>query len=184
MAELTIDLTYGTALFEAAQEAGKAERIMEEATEVLGILQQEPDLYAFINYPAISAAEKKAAVEKIFGGKICDELLNFIFVLIDKRRTMHFEKMIKVYKKLMDKKEGFSYGTVYSVEPLEEHRIRELEGDLSKLLSANVKLENETDPKLMGGVKILIDGKIIDVSVRKKLNDLKGQIRFDQGGTR
>ena len=43
MAELTIDLTYGTALFEAAQEAGKKEQIMEEATEVLGILKQEPD---------------------------------------------------------------------------------------------------------------------------------------------
>lgn len=184
MAELTIDLTYGTALFEAAQETGKTDRIMEEATEVLGILQQEPDLHAFINYPAISAAEKKATVEKIFGGKICDELLNFIYVLIDKRRTMHFEKMIKVYKKLMDRQEGFSYGTVYSVEPLEEHRVRELEEDISKLLAANVKLENETDPKLIGGVKILVDGKIIDVSVRKKLNDLQRRIRFDQGGTR
>lgn len=184
MAELTIDLTYGTALFKAAQETGKTDRIMEEATEVLGILQQEPDLHAFINYPAISAAEKKATVEKIFGGKICDELLNFIYVLIDKRRTMHFEKMIKVYKKLMDRQEGFSYGTVYSVEPLEEHRVRELEEDISKLLAANVKLENETDPKLIGGVKILVDGKIIDVSVRKKLNDLQRRIRFDQGGTR
>lgn len=182
MAELTIDLTYGTALFEAAQELGKKEQILEEATEVLGILQQEPDLYAFINYPAISAAEKKAAVSNIFGGKICDELLNFIYVLIDKRRTLHFEKMIKVYKKLMDKEEGLSYGRVYSVEPLTEDRIKELEKETSKLLKANVRLENQTDPKLMGGVKILVDGKIIDASIRKKFDDLGSRIRFDQGG--
>lgn len=184
MAELTIDLTYGTALFDAAREIGKHEQILEEATEVLGILKQEPDLYAFINSPAISAQEKKAAVGKIFEGRICDELLNFIYVLIDKRRTMHFEKMIKVYKKLMDKEEGVSYGTVYSVVPLENEQIKELEADASKLFAANVRLENEIDPKLMGGIKILVDGKMVDVSIRKKFNDLKNSIRFDQGGTK
>ena len=184
MAELTIDLTYGAALFDAAQETGKKELILEEATEVLGILQQEPDLYAFINYPAISAQEKKAVINNIFGGKICDELLNFIYVLVDKRRTMHFEKMIKVYKKLVDKEEGYSYGTVYSVEPLNEIRMRELEADASKLFASNVILTNEIDPKLIGGIKMLVDGKIIDISIRKKFNDLKNSIRFDQGGTK
>ena len=184
MAELTIDLTYGTALFDAAREIGKQEQILEEATEVLGILQQEPDLHAFINYPAISAQEKKAAISNIFKGKICDELLNFIYVLIDKRRTMHFEKMIKVYKKLMDREEGVSYGTVFSVEPLGNERIAELEADASKLFASNVRLENEIDPKLIGGIKILVDGKMIDVSIRKKFNDLKNSIRFDQGGTK
>ena len=184
MAELTIDLTYGTALFEAAKETGQTEQIMEEATEVLGILQQEPDLYAFINYPAISAQEKKAVIGEIFGGRICEELLNFIYVLIDKRRTMHFEKMIKVYKKLMDKKEGISYGTVFSVEPLSLEHIEELEKEASKLFASNVKLENEIDPKLIGGIKILVDGKMIDVSIRKKFNDLRNSIRFNQGGTK
>ncbi len=184
MAELTIDLTYGTALFDAARDIGKQEQILEEATEVLGILQQEPDLYAFINYPAISAQEKKAAISNIFKDKICDELLNFIYVLIDKRRTMHFEKMIKVYKKLMDTEEGVSYGTVFSVEPLGSERLAELEADASKLFASNVRLENEIDPKLIGGIKILVDGKMIDVSLRKKFNDLKNSIRFDQGGTK
>lgn len=182
MAELTIDLTYGTALFDAACEAGKKEQILEEATEVLGILEQEPDLRAFINYPAISAQDKKAAVKNIFDGKICDELLNFIYVLIDKRRTMHFDKMIKVYKKLADKESGVSYGTVYSVEPLSEEHIAELEKDASKLFAANVKLDNELDPKLIGGVKLLVDGKMIDASIRKKFSDLKNSVRFDQGG--
>ena len=95
---------------------------------------------------------------------------------------MHFEKMIKVYKKLMDKEEGLSYGTVYSVIPLSEGRIRELEEETSKLMGSNVRLENETDPKLMGGIKILVDGKMIDASIRKKFTDLSSQIKFEQGG--
>ena len=92
--------------------------------------------------------------------------------------------MIKVYKKLVDKEEGYSYGTVYSVEPLNEIRMRELEADASKLFASNVILTNEIDPKLIGGIKMLVDGKIIDISIRKKFNDLKNSIRFDQGGTK
>lgn len=182
MAELTIDLTYGAALFDAAKETEQTERILKEAEEVLEILKKEPDFYAFINYPAISADEKKAVIKSVFEGRICEELLNFIYVLIDKRRTMHLEKIIKVYRKLTDKEEGVSYGTAYSVIPLGEKRIKELEEETSKLLNMNVRLVNEIDPTLMGGFKILADGKIIDASVRKKFNDLGDHIKFDQGG--
>lgn len=184
MAELTIDLTYGTALFEAAQETGQKKRIIEEATEVLGIFKQEPDLYAFLNYPAISAEEKKKVIEKIFEGNICSELINFMYVLIDKRRIGHFERMIKVYRKLIEQEEGISYGTVYSVEPLGESQIHQLEDETSKLLSSKVRLDNEIDPKLMGGVKIMVDGKIIDATVKHKFDDLKNRIKLNQGGIR
>lgn len=182
MAELTIDLTYGNALFEAARETGQKQRITEEAAEVLDVLHQEPDLHAFLNYPAISADEKKAVVKNVFGDKICEELINFIYVLIDKRRTMHLEKIIKVYNKLTDKEEGLSYGTVYSVIPLGEERMEKIEEETSKLLGLNVKLVNEIDPKLIGGIRIFADGKVIDASVKKKFADLSSQIKFDQGG--
>lgn len=176
MAELTIDLTYGTALFDAAGDVGKKEEIMEDAEQVLKIMDENPDLYAFINYPAISAAEKKKAIGKIFEGNVCEEFLNFLYVLIDKGRTMHLEKIVKVYKGLIQKEEGYSYGTVYSVEPLKEEKIKELEKDVSDLLKMNIRLTNETDPKLIGGIKILVEGRMIDASIRKKFDDLESQI--------
>ena len=63
MAELTVDMTYGTALYEAASELDKTEQIASEAEEVLAIMEQEPDLRAFVNYPAISAEEKKKTLK-------------------------------------------------------------------------------------------------------------------------
>ena len=176
MAELTIDLTYGTALYEAACDVGKKDEILEDAEQVLEIIKENPDLHAFMNYPAISAAEKKEAVKNIFEGQVCGEFLNFLYVLIDKGRGAHLEKIVKVYRDLVDKEEGYSYGTVYSVVPLDAGRIKELEEDVSKLLKINVKLTNETDPKLIGGFKILIEGRIIDASLRKKFDDLESQI--------
>lgn len=176
MAELTIDVTYGSALFQAAEETGKKDLVLDEACQVLGIFQQEPDLYAFMNYPAISAEEKKTVLKTIFEGRICQELLNLLYILVDKRRTSHFPKIVKAYQEMINHEDGFSYGTVYSVEPLKEEQIKKLEEQTSRLLKQQVRLENLLDPKLMGGVKILVDGRIIDASIRKRFEDLGSKI--------
>ena len=72
MAELTVDLTYGSALYEAAEDVGKRDEIAKNADWVLEVLRDNPDLQNFINYPAISAREKKETIEKIFDGNVCE----------------------------------------------------------------------------------------------------------------
>ena len=178
MAELAVDLRYGTALVEAAREVGKENQILEEAQAVVQLIEDEPDLHQFINYPGVSADEKKEVLKNIFEGRICEELLNFLYILVDKRRTMNFGRIIKVYKSLVEREEGVSYGTVYSVVKLSDERMAELEEQTSKLLQMNVKLENELDPSLLAGFKILVEGKIIDASYRKKFDELASQMNL------
>lgn len=176
MAELTVDLTYGSALFQAAEETDKKDLILDEACQVLGIFEQEPNFYAFINYPAISAREKKDVLKRVFEGQICQELLNLLYVLVDKGRTRHFPKIIKVYKDMINHEEGYSYGTVYSVEDLKPEQIAKFEQQTSELMQKKIRLDNQLDPKLIGGVKILVDGRIIDASIRKRFQDLGSKI--------
>ena len=176
MAELTVDLTYGNALFSAAKELNKVDLILEESVEFLSILEREPDLRVFLDSPAISAREKKAALVNIFEGKICDELLNFLRVLIDKRRTKHFAKIVNVYTRLTRKEEGVSYGEIFSVAPLDESRLHKFEEETGRLLRQKVKLESKLDAALIGGVKIRVDGKILDASVQGRLKDLRSNI--------
>ena len=178
MAELAVDLTYGTALVEAAREVGKENQILEEAQAVVQLIEDEPDLHQFINYPGVSADEKKEVLKNIFEGRICEELLNFLYILVDKRRTMNFGRIIKVYKSLVEREEGVSYGTVYSVVKLSDERMAELEEQTSKLLQMKVKLDNEIDPNLLAGFKILVEGKIIDASYRKKFDELASQMNL------
>ncbi|MBQ0004765.1 MAG: ATP synthase F1 subunit delta [Clostridiales bacterium] len=177
MAELTVDLTYGTALYEAARETGKVQLILDEGREMLDIIDANEDLRLFINFPTISAEEKKNTLTAIFEGQICKELLNFLYVLIDKRRVAHLKGIMKVYEGLTQKEDGYSYGTVYSVVPLSAERMAEVEAKASDLLKTKVKLENELDPQLIGGVKLLVDGKLIDASLRKKFDDMASQIK-------
>ena len=176
MAELTVDLTYGSALYQAAVEVNKKDLILDEAFQVLGVFENEPEFYKFINYPGISAKEKKEVLKNVFEGRICQELLNLLYVLTDKGRTARFSKIIKAYKDMVDREEGVTYGTVYSVEPLTDAQITKLEEQLTALLREDTKLKNELDKSLIGGFKVLVDGRIIDASIRKRLQDLGSQL--------
>lgn len=176
MAELTVDLTYGSALYQAAVETNKKDLILDEAFQVQDVFENNPDFFEFLNFPGISAIEKKDVLKNVFEGKICQELLNLLYVLTDKGRTARYSKIIKAYKDMVDREEGITYGTVYSVEPLKEAQISKLEDQLSALLQEKTKLKNELDPKLIGGFKILVDGRILDASIRKRLQDLGSKL--------
>lgn len=176
MAELTVDMTYGGALYDAAKDIDKLQVILDEGQELLDIFGSEEELGAFMRFPSIAAAEKKQVLGSVFEGKICDELLNFLYILIDKRRFSHFEGIMKVYKRLVEEEEGCTYGTVYSVEPLSEERLADVEKQTSELLQTKVKLQNELDPKIMGGVRVFVEGKLIDASIKKKFDEMASQI--------
>ena len=177
MAELTVDLTYAEARHVAAQDLNKETVILEEGEQIVSILKDEPDLKRFIGYPGISADEKKSVITGIFEGRICDERLNFLYVLINQRRAGRFESIMRVYRRMLEQEEGVSYGTVYSVIGLEADQSAKLEEETSYLLQTKVKLTNETDPGIMAGVKVLIDGKIIDASYKRMFDEMSVQIR-------
>jgi ATP synthase F1 delta subunit len=177
MAELTVEITYGKALFEAAEELDKVDLILEELNGIAEIFKQEPEFFEFFTTPVISGPEKKNVIEKIFTGRISDETHNFLMVLIDKRRTASFSRIIKEYKKLVDQSLGLSVGTIISAESLTDIQVNSFEEKTGNLLQKNVKLVNKIEPSILGGVKILIEGKVIDASIRKQLQDLEGRIK-------
>ncbi len=176
MEELNVSMTYGEALYNAAKDLGKEKELLEEAKAVKEILKNEESFLMLINDPTITASEKKKIITNVFGGKISQELLNFFFVLIDKRRISHFIKMVDVFEKLVNTQEGFATGVVYSARELSKEKLAKIEEETGKLIREKVKLTQEIDTSLIGGIKILVNGKIIDASIRNRLQDISGQL--------
>ena len=172
MAELTVDLTYGNALYEAAEDLGMKNSVLEEGEQIAELLRKEPMFDAFLKDPVISAAEKKGVLKNIFEGKISREMLNFMYVLVDKGRAGRFAGIIREYRKLADREDGVAYGTLVSAAPLKEEHIKRFEEQTSELMQMKVSLKNETDKSLIGGVRILVNGRIIDTSLKKRLEDM------------
>ncbi len=176
MAELTIDMTYANALFQAAQDVDKVNLILEEGKAMVEVFHREKEFFHFFNDPTIPAAEKKTALKKIFEDRICIEHLNLLYVLVDKGRTKHYPRIMDSYEKLIAQAEGYAKGDIYSVQPLSEEQRIKFEEQTGKLLQENVKLENKIDASLIGGVKILIDGKMLDASLKKRLDDMRSKL--------
>ena len=173
MAELTIDKVYAKALYQVAQEMKIEEKVVAEAKEIGAIMKREPDLKRFMDSPIISVAEKKQVLGTIFQDQICEELMNFLYVLVDKGRTGHFEKILGRLIRISMEEEGVSAGVIYSTQLLSNVQIEGFEAQTGKLLQKKVHLENHIDTSLVGGVKILIEGKIIDASFRKQLDSFR-----------
>jgi ATP synthase F1 delta subunit len=176
MEALTVAATYGSALFEVARDLNMIDTVGEELTALDRIFRDEPDFFSLVCSPGIDAVGKKNALKAVLEDRIAKELLNFLFILIDKRRIGGFPAIVKAYHAQVNANLGISIGTVYSAVPLSENRRKRLEEETGKLLKKNVRLDNLIDGNLIGGVRIFIEGKLIDASVRKRLDTLKEQM--------
>ena len=177
MDSLTVDHTYGQALYDAARDRGKIELIGEEYKAVSKVFADNPLLKKLFLVPTLSAPEKKSVAEKVFSGRISQELLNFICVLIDKRRIGAWENIGRHFEKLVWDAEGRARGILYSAVPLDEDRRKAIEGKTGAAIGKIVKLENRVDKSLIGGVKVYVDGRLIDASVKTRLEAMKQRIR-------
>ena len=172
MAESVVSLTYGAALFEAAKDLGKEEVFLRELEILDEILKETLEAGEFLNSPAIMAPDKKKIIESSLKGKFSREMINFLFVLVDKSRTAEISKIRKQYMRLYDKERNMAEGEIYSAIPLSEEQLAKFEEQMSALLHKQIKLRNIVDKDLIGGIKIQVDGKMIDKSLRADLDGL------------
>ena len=177
MDSLTVDNVYGKALFDAAKERGKTALIGEEYKAVSKIFSDNPLLKKLLLIPTVSNPAKRDVVKKIFGGQISEELLNFIYILIDKRRIGAWKDIGSFYEKLVLEHDGKTRGVLYSALPLDDQRAKAIEAKTSAAIGKEVRLEYRIDSSLIGGVRIYADGKLIDASIKTRLNNMKKRIK-------
>lgn len=173
MDPLTVSDTYGQALYDAAASESKVKEIGEELQALTKLFGDEPDLKRLFLVPTLAAENKKAAAKKIFEGRISKELLNFLYVLIDRSRVGAWDEIARKYARLVDAAEGFSKGVLYTVVPVTKEQLARFEEEAGKAVEKRVKLENHIDKTILGGAVLYVDGKLVDMSIRARLEQLR-----------
>lgn len=174
--ELEVAMIYARALYGAATDNGCAAEIRDEILQIDHIFRDETDFQKVMANPAISVVKKRDMLKNVFKGRIHRELLNFMYVLVDKGRFYGLHKMIKFYYDLDDEARGEGYGIVYSVCPLDETQIGRFEDEVSKLFRKKIHLNNKIEKKLIGGVRLLVEGKFLDASMAGRLDQIAEKI--------
>ena len=115
-------------------------------------------------------------IENIYGGKINDELLNFLKILIDKNRTSSIFDIKNVYANLLDQQRNVKRVVIESVVELTDEHKTKLIHKLTKLTGSEIILTNNIKPEILGGVIMRVDNEIIDASVLSKLNNIQNSV--------
>lgn len=170
--ELVVAMTYGKALFDAAKELDKLKVIEDEVTQIDQILKKEEAYVSLLQNPAVPLAKKKQMIRNVFEGKVQQEVLSLLYILVDRGRMNYYHYIVKEYLHLYDAERGDAYGKVYSTVPLTEEQMNKIALETGALLKKKILLKNEIDSSLIGGIKVAVDGKLIDASFSSQLKNL------------
>lgn len=169
-----ISSEYAEALFALAMETDSVKECAEALDAVLGLMNENPEYIDFLASPDIPKQERIDAIEAAFDGNIPETVVSFLCILCDRGRIRSLKECIEDYKKLSDAADGVSTAEVISAAEMTDSEKAALKEKLEKLCGHRVELDCLIDKSLIGGVKVTVDGKVIDGSVKHRLHELKG----------
>lgn len=162
---------YAKALYELAVEENKVELIF-ECLKAVVLSTEDKEYLKVMSSPFISGEDKKLMIVSIY--KSLDQtFINFLKVLIDNNRFSLISEIYESYKNLILESKSIVCADVYSVDYLNNQHIASIKTILEKKYNKEILINNIVDKNLVGGLKITINGEIIDLSVKSSLSKLK-----------
>lgn len=168
-----ISKEYAEALFALACENGKEGRFMEALEEVGKIFEEAPEYPEFLASPSIPLQERLNAIEAAFGDAVPEYLLSWLELLCEKGRIGYFSECVKEYRALLNAKQSVVTAKVTSAVALTDKELEALKQKLEKISGNTILPVCSVDPALLGGVVVEIGGKVIDGSLRHRLQRVK-----------
>ncbi|MCX7698631.1 MAG: ATP synthase F1 subunit delta [Candidatus Goldbacteria bacterium] len=176
MANLVLPSKYAEAIFLIAREKNILDKIREELNAVKDVLNRNILLKNIIFHPGISKDEKKNIFTNLFSGKISELVINFLKLLIDKKRERLIDDIVNIYSEKVDEYKGIKKIIVETAYPLEDVEKNKLLNKLKKLMKSEVVLQTMTNTEMLGGIIIRDKLHLIDASINQFLNSMKNRL--------
>lgn len=177
MAKL-VSKVYGDALFEAAREAGRMDDMYEEVLELQKLLQANEELQKMMENPKVIREDKENVIETVFRGRISDEIVELMKLMIAKGRYSNIESVFDYFIGLVkeEKKIGIAYVTtvVELTDGQKDEIVRRL---LETTRYESFEMNYAVDASLIGGMVIRIGDRVVDSSIKTKLYELSKSLR-------
>lgn len=176
MAEL-VGKRYSASLFEVGIELDKMDTFHKEINFIKDIIEDNNSILKILEHPEISKREKRDVVEEIFGEMVSKEMLNFLFITIDKRREKNIINIVDEFNKLFKDYRGIVDIEAVTAVPMNEEASERLKTVLRNKLEKKINLSNRVDPSIIGGVMLNMDEKIIDSTLKTQLGEMESMFK-------
>jgi F-type H+-transporting ATPase subunit delta len=164
---------YATALFGLARDEQQIDSVTRSLDSLEAALAESADFRALTTSPLIGRADAGKAVRALTPALGLDPITaNFLGVLADNGRLSELKAIIRSVKALAAGHRGETTAEVTSAFPLDDAQVAELKANLRSRIGRDVTIDARVDPNLLGGIVVRLGSRMIDASIRTKLNTL------------
>ena len=169
---------YATAAFELAREENAHDALGADLTALKALLGVSPELTRLVRSPAFSREEQAKGMEAVLKEANASPLARKLVLLLTQKRRLYILKdVIGAFEALLARHRGEVVASVTSARALDATETEELKRVLKENLGREPKLELNVDPSLLGGLILRIGSRMIDSSLRTKLDGLRIAMR-------
>lgn len=166
-------INYGDALYELAKDEQLSEQILSEFTQVCGLFSDNPDYIRLLAEPSVPKKERCAVLDEAFAGRLQPYLLNFLKLLCERGMIRNAPECLRRYRTRYNEDNGILEATAICAVPLQEEQKRRLTEKLQTVTGKRIDLQVRTDASVLGGIRLQMDGKELDGTVRGRLEGLR-----------
>ena len=165
---------YATALFDLAEAEQAFDEVERDLAQFGEMMDSSEDLTRMVRSPVFSADEQERAVAAVLDRAGIGGLTgNFIKLVARNRRLFAIRDMIRSYRALLAEHRGEVTAEVASAEKLSDAQLGALEDELRISIGRDVQIETRVDASLLGGLVVKVGSRMVDSSLRTKLQSLK-----------
>ncbi len=165
---------YARAFFEIAEEEKMLEKYYDELRQFSSVVSQNQSLKEFLANPIFEQDNKKQVLEQIISRmKLSPMTVNFLKLLIDKRRMDVLADIESCYRQMMDEALKKLRVTVKTAFPLSADMLNYVTSALERMTGKQVDVTVETDQNLLGGIVIGVGDTLYDGSIKSQLNNMR-----------
>lgn len=167
---------YAVAMIEIAEKNGKLDEINNDLALIKEVVTGNAELCDFLEHPLIKNEDKKDVLEKIFKEEIGEYSLNLVKLLADRGRLIILPFVFDYYNKILCKIRNIDTAKVITAVEIDENTVNRIKEKLEKMFNKQINIESMIDEDIIAGIVVKIDDKVIDGSIRTRLEDMKKQL--------
>ena len=166
----------GYSLFEVAKENNTLEEVSYELKEVAKVVNGNSDFVTLMNNPNLEKIKKINLIDASFAG-VNKNVVNVVKILAGNLQISLINFVLEQYTELFNKHSRNVVVKAESASPLTEEQLENLKEKIkNELQLENVEINNFVDASLLGGLKLTYNNKVVDATIKVKLNAIKSKI--------
>lgn len=169
---------YSRALFQLAQQQNLIDPIHQDFKNFLELVKQSSELRAFLSMPLDRGRER--ILINLLKNQFSELFVNFLILVLKNKRFNLLDQIFADYERQIDQMYNRISVQAITAIPLPEDKLAEWKREIANAINAEVRLENQVDPSILGGIVLRLDDRVYDASLMAQFKKLKAQLIQNQ----